>query len=424
MIVLGNARVFDGERANADELLDVAVEGDRIAAVDAGLAQGEVAERIDLAGAWLMPGLIDAHLHSTFAAELDVYLRNGVTSIRYAGNPPGTIEQLRETVARDGLRTPRILTCGPMLDSSPLSYPGYSVRVDTVEEVESAAAALVEAGVDGFIVVQHVGPDLLAALVRIARPLELPVVGQIWRMDASEAAAAGISQLDNTSRIVASPVLASNATPADVASRIAVLRRAWMDVDWEQTARLIADMVAMDVSYCPTFVRLQWVAGLGPGTLTSLQADRDASAFDAEAHETWAVKVAVGQQAAEDEQQLRDEWAHAYEAMLEWVRRFREAGGQLVVGTDTQFGGIMIHHELANLRDAGLSSLEVLQAATRNSGRALGERTRTGRVKAGWLADLVVIEGDPRADLATLRDPSLVMVGGQVVVNRLQVGTR
>ena len=417
MIVLANARVFDGERVHEDGLLDVAVEADRIVAVDAGIAERDGVDRIDLGGGWLMPGLIDTHLHSTYVAELDVYLRNGVTSIRYAGNPPGTVEQLTETVARDGLPAPRILTCGPMLDSSPLSYPDYSVRVDTVEEMKRAGASLLEAGVDGFIVVQHVTQALLAALVEIARPAQLPVVGQIWRMDASEAAAAGISQLDNTSRIFASRLLASNETPTDVAARIDVMRRAWMDVDWEQTARLIAAMVEMDVFYCPTFVRLQWVAGLEPGTVRTLEADRDASAFNEEAHETWATKVAVGQRPAKDER-VRDEWARAYEAMLEWVRRFTAEGGQLVVGTDTQFGGIMLHHEVANLRDAGLSSLEILRAVTRNSGRALGEHTSTGQVKPGWLADLLVIEGDPRVNPVALRQPSLVMVGGRVVVNR------
>jgi hypothetical protein len=423
VIVLSNARVFDGESAH-NGLLDVAIEAERIVAIDAGLAHAEDADRIDLDGAWLMPGLVDAHLHSTFVAELDVYLRNGVTSIRYAGNPSGSVEQLRGAITSGGLRAPRILTCGPMLDSSPLSYPDYSVRVDTVEEMERAGASLLESGVDGFIVVQHVTPPLLAALVKIARPAGIPVVGQIWRMDASEAARAGISQLDNTSRVLSSPVLASEVTPADVAARIALMRQAWLEVDWEQTARLIAEMVERGVSYCPTFVRLQWVAGLGPGRLASLEADRDASAFDRESFETWAMKVAVGQQPVEREQRVRDDWARAYEAMLEWVRRFAAAGGQLVVGTDTQFGGIMLHYELANLREAGLSSVELLRVATRNSGRALGEHTRTGQVKRGWLADLLVTESDPRTDLATLRSPSLVMVGGEIALNRHQVIAR
>lgn len=425
VIVLSNARVFDGERVVADRLVDVAIEGDRIVAIDSGLAHQDGVDRIELAGSWLMPGLIDAHLHSTLVPELDVYLRNGVTSIRFAGNPPGTVEHLRGTISSERLRAPRILSCGPMIDSSPLSYPEYSVRVDTAEEMERAAQSLLEQGVDGFIVVQHVSQPLLAALANFARPHRLPVIGQVWRMDASEAAVAGISQLDNTSRIIASPMLESAGDrPPDVASRIALLRKAWLHVDWALTSRLIDDMVTRGVAYCPTFVRMQWVAEMDPCTLAGLEADRDASVFDRSAHEAWAAKVAVGQQEGRNEVETRDEWGRAYEAMLEWVRRFVAAGGRLVVGTDTQFGGIMLHHELANLRDAGLSSLDVLRVATQSSGLALGERMQTGQLKPGWLADLIVIDGDPREDLSTLRDPSLVMVGGEVVVDRLSVSSQ
>ena len=417
-VLIRNSRLFDGERVPSG-LYDVLIEQGRVASIGKGLSLVAGGSELDRDGAWLMPGLIDTHIHSTIPSELPVYLRNGVTTIRYAGNPPGSVEALRREVEAHHLSAPRIHTCGPMLDAAPLSYPSYSVQVDTPGEMREVAQQLAVAGVDALIVVQHITVPLLEAAVTVAREHEIPVVGQIWAMNATEASRAGINQLDNTSRILESPVLARRGgrDQATVADRIALMRQAWLDVDWTQTEAHIAAMVDAQVIYCPTLVRVQWVAGLEPGTLESLQADRDADAFDADAHAQWREKVSVGQ-TTEDTKVVREEWRRASENMLEWIARFHTAGGMLAAGSDTQFGGIMLHHELRNLQAAGLSNLDVLRAATSISGRALGLRTPTGRLTVGALADLILLPSDPTLDLGALRDPSLVIVGGCVVLER------
>jgi imidazolonepropionase-like amidohydrolase len=97
------------------------------------------------------------------------------------------------------------------------------------------------------------------------------------------------------------------------------------------------------------------------------------------------------------------------------MQRFHQMGGTLVVGADMQFGGIMVHRELRNLEAVGLSPLEVISAATRLSARELGMGDSLGTIEPGKLADLLVLNRDPRRDLGALRDIVHVIKGGQIV---------
>ncbi|HEY7466525.1 MAG TPA: amidohydrolase family protein, partial [Dehalococcoidia bacterium] len=94
------------------------------------------------------------------------------------------------------------------------------------------------------------------------------------------------------------------------------------------------------------------------------------------------------------------------------------AGVQLVVGTDALGAplitpGSSLHRELALLHDAGLRPYEVLRAATAAPAAFLGKADEFGTIQVGQRADLLLLEQDPLASLATLREPLAVMVRGQ-----------
>jgi imidazolonepropionase-like amidohydrolase len=100
---------------------------------------------------------------------------------------------------------------------------------------------------------------------------------------------------------------------------------------------------------------------------------------------------------------------------MEWMQRYRELGGVLLVGTDMQFGGIMLHRELKNLEALGMSKLEVIAAATGGSAKALGLDGQFGMAREGLRADLVILNRDPTNDLDALRDVLCVVKDGEVV---------
>jgi imidazolonepropionase-like amidohydrolase len=93
-------------------------------------------------------------------------------------------------------------------------------------------------------------------------------------------------------------------------------------------------------------------------------------------------------------------------------------GGTLLAGTDMQFGGIMLHRELRNLAILGLSPLDVIATATSVNASAVGLDGVSGTIRAGLRADMVVLNGDPLANLSALRDIDTVLKAGEFVVDR------
>ena len=121
-----------------------------------------------------------------------------------------------------------------------------------------------------------------------------------------------------------------------------------------------------------------------------------------------------------------DDMRHDIDAMAKVLPEANQAGVRLVLGDD--FGAINFPHgpyadELAYyVEEVGIPALDVLTWATRNGAEVLGRGDELGTVEAGKLADLLVVDGDPVADINVLRDPDAllaVLVGGRPVSDRL-----
>ena len=103
------------------------------------------------------------------------------------------------------------------------------------------------------------------------------------------------------------------------------------------------------------------------------------------------------------------------------LRKLHEAGGAhlLIIGTDepvytSLLPGFAYHRELMAMVFAGIPASDVLKAATINGARALGVDDRLGSIETGKLADLVVVRGNPLADITTARDIELVIKNGEI----------
>ncbi|MGH7471525.1 MAG: amidohydrolase family protein [Longimicrobiales bacterium] len=115
-------------------------------------------------------------------------------------------------------------------------------------------------------------------------------------------------------------------------------------------------------------------------------------------------------------------WAlRAFHFQYPLVRALHNAGVRFMTGTDTplpvMIPGASVHLELAQLRAAGLSNFDVLAAATRNPGDFLNQLIdrdlKVGRVAPGFVADVLLVRGNPLADLSVLRAPVAVFTRGR-----------
>ncbi|HEX5009615.1 MAG TPA: amidohydrolase family protein [Planctomycetota bacterium] len=150
---------------------------------------------IDGHGRWIMPGLVDMHVHSWFESELTLDLANGVTTIRNMFGSPLQV-QWRDEIAAGTRLGPSIVTAGPIVDGSPPVWPG-SLVVLTAEDARNAVQAHVDGHYDFVKVYDRLTPEAYDAVLAAAKAAG-PFMLSVWRQSAArppemaEAARAGL----------------------------------------------------------------------------------------------------------------------------------------------------------------------------------------------------------------------------------------
>jgi imidazolonepropionase-like amidohydrolase len=118
---------------------------------------------------------------------------------------------------------------------------------------------------------------------------------------------------------------------------------------------------------------------------------------------------------AEDNARVR----RVFQKQLEVVGMMRRAGVDFIAGSDTAnpyvFPGFSLHDELALLVQAGFTPMEALQAATRDPARYLGRLDSVGTIEKGKIADLVLLDANPLAEIGNTRKINAVVVGGKLI---------
>jgi cytosine/adenosine deaminase-related metal-dependent hydrolase len=414
-VLLEGANLIDGTGGPVIKNSMVVLEGSRIVYAGPRTNRFETvaADRWPVHGKTVIPGLIEAHTHASSDADMKAYVKNGVTTIRFAGLDQAIVARLSRRIDRGELPGPRILSCGPMIDEPPPAYPEWSVIVRSPAEAAATAERLIrEHDLDALILTQRVTAPVMRAVIEVAHRHQRPVIAQTWEVDGKEAAELGIDELHTSSRVYESRLYPKERLLryASISDRLALASRAWASIDWEATLSIMTAMVEHRVHYCGMQVITQYQAGEG---VAELEADPDFGIFGEDercAFREFTQRLQGGW-SAEDMDYARS----ANAKRMEWMRRYRALGGTLLAGTDMQFGGIMLHRELRNLEAVGMSRLEVITAATGGCARALRVDSKLGLVREGLQADLVILHEDPLADLCNLRKIACVLKDGAVM---------
>jgi hypothetical protein len=343
---------------------------------------------LDARGKTLMPGLVDNHFHYWTPFEGARLLASGVTSIRDPGVGIATSRNFAEAISLGLLRGPEIYTCGPLIDG----LGGYHPLVDVELSKPEAAAPLVRAlkaeGVSALKVYFMLNPEVLRAVIKEASALNLPVTGHIgvrtsWR-DALEAGINGFCHIRVWRDFLPLGKQPQGEDESLDAGRnpIARMQADWSDIDPDSqvAGELIKLMVEKRVGLDPTLA-LQRIG------------DYHRRHFGAE-----RFHVAVD----------------SYRRMCRFVSKAHQMGVLLLAGTDN----VSLFDELEAYADAGVPNLEVLKSATINGAIWLGKSSEFGSIESGKRADLILVDGDPLADVKQLRRINTVIKGGRIAVRR------
>jgi imidazolonepropionase-like amidohydrolase len=401
----------------------VLIDGERIATVGTLQHVPETAHVIDATGTWLLPGLMDMHAHTTGEQHAHkerihhLYLAYGVTTVRDPGGNLTLLRLLRDRIAHGSHSGPRMFFAGPLLDGATPVWPAMSIMVDTPDRARGAVEFLASQGVDLIKVYNWVPEASLRVILETAHRLGLHVTGHVPRtITMTHAIRLGVDCLEHiriTGRELLPPDEAHRLDPLPVARRETLLWERF-ELESEPMQRLIQLVADSRVFFDPTL-------------LVDSALSLDGYAIDAENPANADVPEDVREVFARAE---RPPIFDVPEASLESARNgFRkrqrlvgmlyEAGARLLAGTDC-FGlgkhlpGLGLQNELALLVESGLSPLAALQAATVTAADALGQSDRLGTLEPGKLADIVILEADPLADIENARRVRTVVKAGRV----------
>ena len=383
-VLIRAGAVWDGRAEQLRRDVDIVVESGRIVEVADRDPARTAAQVVDATDGVVMPGLIEMHAHGGLASGEQLgrlWLSFGVTSVRCPACDPYEITEAKESGEMGRRTAPRWFGTGGTVDGSRIYYPGAPALGATAQvELEMGRAGTL-------------GYDLIKTYVRLSDPMQRRVIEEAHAMGlpvtshelypAVAYGADGVEHVKGTSR-------------RGYSTKVSELSRSYGDV-----VRLLA---ASGMTITPT-IGIYGAYGL-------LAAD-DPSLFDDPRVETffpWAPEVVrpppdidVARRAVED--------------MASLPRRVVEAGGTVVAGTDAPINppGLSLVAELeAMVRYGKMRPVDVLRAVTSRSAGALGYEGRLGVVAPGALADLIVIGGDPTADIRALRGVRTVIQGGRV----------
>jgi len=412
IIVIEGGTLIDGTGASALSGTRILIEDGRIQEIgqrgDLSIPAG--ARVIEAAGKYIIPGLIDSHVHYDMPWLHRLYLANGVTTVRDLGGSIERLVTLREEISVGNLMAPRMFISGMPIN------PG-SVRAMNLGSAKEMAEKLVEAGVDGIKVTGYT-TDELRDIVEVAHAHGLIVYGHTGPKRGNRgpgarlAIEAGLDGIEHALGILEDAMDQAVPVPADYdPSDSSHIFRYWYGrmhtvVNSTTVGELVQLMVEEDVYFAPTLNN--FMRNFVQRNTPEVESDPNLKYIPEDEPDRF------GRFTEED----RQEWRKTMELMKEATYKFHEAGGLLINGTDSPgaaLPGWSLHQEMELFVEAGLTPMEALLATTLNNAKVLGKEDELGTIEAGKYADLIILDADPLLDISNTQEIHLVIKGGLVL---------
>ena len=391
-IVVHANRMFDGRADSLRGNVDIVIRGHRIEQVMEHSADAHTGRVIDAGAGVVMPGLIEMHAHlgKEFGEALGrIWLAYGITSVRNpAANAYDALED-KEAIGAGVRRGPRVFATGGPFDALRIFYSGgVGLGPGGDQQLALELQKTVQLGYDLIKTYVRLDDRLQKRVIDFAHANGMPVTSHEIYPDVASGAD-GVEHIRGTSRRGYSP-------------KVTALNHSYQDV--------IEMLTASKMTITPT---------LGIQGAYQLAVARDPSRLDDVRFRTLfpaALVRAAELQAKNIPPREFDARSAVLQPARDTIRRVVQGGGIVIAGTDSPINpyAIAYHTELEHFAESGLTPFQVLQTATLRAAEALGEGANLGTIEAGKLADLVIVGGDPLADVRNARNVRTVIKNGEV----------
>lgn len=371
------------------------------------------AERVNLVGKTVIPGLIDSHAHvERWAARR--YIAWGVTTVRDLHGGTDSIVALKNEMNLGSIIGPRMFVAGAMIDGVPPTYPN-ATGIATADQARRAADLHAVAGVDYLKIYTKITPALLRPLMDEAIKLRLPIAAHLGKTDALTAARMGVVSIEHMSGVVqaatGNPMYA--AAHSNFLSGWTTEEKGWASLDSSAVARTARALAQTKVALVPTLIVHDMLSRLDNPILLTRPGMEDVPDNAESVRSVPSLLRRTGWRSGDF-----DAFRRSRKRQDQFVREYKRAGGAIVAGSDAAnqllIPGYSLHEEMSLLVAAGLSPLEAITAATRRGAQLL-QADSLGLLTAGKVADLVVLNGDPSRNIGATRNIAMVMIRGRLI---------
>jgi cytosine/adenosine deaminase-related metal-dependent hydrolase len=363
-------------------------------------------QQLDANGGYVLPGFINMHAHSMYERsgiamaqpyQHYLWLSSGITTVRDLGSDLDVTLQQRQQSAKHEIIAPRIF-----------AYPGIWGN-HSEQDLKKKIAGYSKKGVDG-LKFGMMDKQTFTVASSLADEYHLKVANHVGveDMNAWDNIKAGTTSIEHWYGVPDAALHGVQNFPPDMnysneLHRFRYAGRLWREADQVKLQTVLTAMVEAGVAWDPTLVIYEasrdlqratsspWFKDyLHPGLEKFFQpnADSHGSFFWG-----WTSTDEVF-------------WKNNYQIWFKALRDFEDLGGIITTGEDAgyiyQLFGFGYLRELQLHQEAGFHPLEVLKHATVNSAKVLGMDDKLGQVRIGYTADLVIVNGNPMADLSVL----------------------
>jgi len=429
-LVIRNVNIIDGTGAPMQGPYDVVIERDKITEIRSIGSPGAIIparraaagdHEIDASGFTMLPGFIDthAHLHTDGDSQgvpsdyiLKLWMAHGITTVRDVGSskPIEWLVDVKKRSERNEILAPRIEI-----------YPFFGAIRPNIHDEAAARDAVRQAqkrGADGIKFIGSIPEDVLYAALDEAEKLNIRTTMHhsqqlVAHANVLKTSAHGLDSMDhwyglpealfNDKRLQDWPVNFNN---NDEQMRFSEAGRLWAQAAKpysEHWNKVMDTLIERNFAISPTFTIYLASRDLMRSTNATWHAHytlpvlwdfyRPSRHYHGSYWFDWTTEYEVN-------------WRHNYQLWMQFINEYKNRGGLVGVGSDTGYiyslYGFGYIQELELLREAGFSPLEVIHAATGVNAKIIGREDKMGSIRVGRKADLVLVRGNPLANLKLL----------------------